>query len=330
MILCAVVSGAPHAAAQTAADRETARTLMDRGDERLEQGQPEEALALYLGAHQIMHVPTTGIEVARTYAILGKLVEARDAALEVLRVPAVPDEPNPFRVARAAAEELARKLAERIPQLRVQIVPREAAERATLNIDGRLIPPAAMSLPQALNPTEHLVQVTAPGFQPAERRLTLASSERKSLLIMLEAAPSGARPERAAAAQRPAPVPLGDQEPAGRGQKRLPWPVWLGIGVGGAGLATGTVAGIISLSRYQAAKRHCDGHTCTPEARRDRDASMVAANVSNVGFALGAAGAVLAVTSWWISSRPSQPALGSVGWVPVSGGGMVRWQSRPW
>jgi hypothetical protein len=187
-----------------------------------------------------------------------------------------------------------------------------------------------MSLSQALNPTEHLVRVTAPGFQPAERRLTLTSSERKLLLITLEAAPSGPRPERAAAAQPLAPAPLGTQGPTGRGQNRLPWPVWLGVGVGGTGLATGTVAGIISLSRYQAAKRHCDGHTCTLEAQPDRDASIVAANVSNVGFALGAAGAVLTVTSWWISSRPNQPALGSLGCVPVSGGGMVRWQSRPW
>ena len=43
-----------------------------------------------------MHVPTTGYEVAHQEAALGMLVEARDMALRVTRLPAEAHEPAPF------------------------------------------------------------------------------------------------------------------------------------------------------------------------------------------------------------------------------------------
>ena len=43
----------------------------------------EGALKRYEAAHEIMGVPTTGIEVARTRAKLGQLVEARAVAIEL-------------------------------------------------------------------------------------------------------------------------------------------------------------------------------------------------------------------------------------------------------
>jgi isocitrate lyase len=82
------------AGAQTDEQRNTARDLMDQGDERVAHQDYAAALTLYRAAHDIMNVPTTGIEVARTLSSLGKLVEARDAALEVLKLPEAPNEPN--------------------------------------------------------------------------------------------------------------------------------------------------------------------------------------------------------------------------------------------
>jgi hypothetical protein len=302
---------------------------MDRGDERIEHGQTEEALRLYLGAHEIMHVPTTGIEVARTYARLGKLVEARDAALEVLRIPVAPEERDPFRVARRAAEELARKLAREIPELMVQIAPPEAAGSATLRIDGRSIPRAAASLPHALDPADHVVEVAARGFKVAERRVALAIGEHKSVLITLEATPQrGAAVGRRAEGRAPATIPPDRPKPMDRG--RLHWPFWVGIDLGAAGLAVGAVAGIVSLNRYDSAKRHCTGNHCTPEAKPDRDASLVAANVSNVGFGLGAVGIVLAVTSWLVAGEPRKENVGRLVLEPVRSGGLLRWEGVTW
>lgn len=53
-----------------------------------------------------MHVPTTGIALARAHAVAGNLVEARDAALEVGPMPHESGEPALFDAARKSAKEL--------------------------------------------------------------------------------------------------------------------------------------------------------------------------------------------------------------------------------
>ena len=69
--------------AQIGRDRETARTLMQQGRELTAKGDLKEALKRFKGADDIMHVPTTGLEVARTQAPLGLLVEARDTIARI-------------------------------------------------------------------------------------------------------------------------------------------------------------------------------------------------------------------------------------------------------
>lgn len=308
--------------AQTAADRETARLLMDRGDEQVERGDFEAALTLYRGADEIMRVPTTGIEVARTYARTGKLVEARDTALEVLRIPVAPDEPQPFKQAREAADRLARELARQIPLLTIEIVPTNALQDALLTVDTRPIPLATVGLPYSLNPTEHRVQVTAQGYVPLEQRVTLTQGERKVLRLELQVAANTLQ-----ASQRPGAdgklgtathtsknvnAPTAPILQPTRDKSRVTWPIWLGISVGGAGLIVGTVAGLVSLDRARDAKAYCEGNQCSQGAKDDRDAALLTANISNVGFAIGALGAATGVAAWWIGHvQPNQPVSAS-------------------
>src|ERR1700712_2316495 len=74
-------------AAPSAAERDTARALMDDGDRLLANAKLPEALERYRAAHAIMHVPTTGVDLARVQARLGLLVEARATAMEVGNLP---------------------------------------------------------------------------------------------------------------------------------------------------------------------------------------------------------------------------------------------------
>src|SRR4051794_38028802 len=71
----------------TPAEKETARALLDEGDREVEKKHYEAALKAFLAADAIMNVPTTGIELAKTQVLLGQLVEARDSALRVTRLP---------------------------------------------------------------------------------------------------------------------------------------------------------------------------------------------------------------------------------------------------
>ncbi len=313
------------AAAQTAAERETARLLMDRGDERVDKGDFVHALDFYRGANEIMHVPTTGIEVARSYAALGNLVEARDAALEVLRMKGSPNDPAPFEAARAAAGELARELADQIPLLVIEVAPDEAVPIASLSVDGRPVPRAIWGLPSSLNPGEHLLQLVAPHYRPTDLSLTLTRGDRRT--VHLEMLPLPA--ERTAASPgQPAAPPVAEHRAASPrttpSGTRLTWPVWLGVGIGGTGLLVGTIAGIVSLERASDAREYCSGNSCSPEAGPDRDAAVQAAHVSNFGWATAALGAALSVTSWWLSGR-AQPAkpTSSVSLATAPGGGLL-------
>lgn len=322
------------AQAQTASDRETARLLMDRGDEQVEKGDFDAALTLYRGADEIMHVPTTGIEVARTYARTGRLVEARDAALEVLRTPVAPDEPQAFKQAREAADRLARELGQQIPLLTIEVVPSSALQHASLTIDTRPIPSATVGLPYSLNPTEHRVQVTAQGYTPIDQRVTLTQGERKSLRLELQPASATVPPLQRPLANGKVPTatsPTVRNAPAASvlvpttDRSRVTWPMWLGISVAGVGVVVGTVAGLVSLERAHEAKAHCDGNQCPQTAKDDRDAAMLTANISNVGFAIGALGAVTGVAAWWIGQAQSNPPSLSMDVLTGARGCILKW-----
>jgi hypothetical protein len=332
-LACALLT--PRALAQSGEERQTARELMDWGDERADQRDFLGALSLYRSAHEIMHVPTTGIEVARTLANLGKPVEARDAALEVLELAEAPDEPKPFTTARAEADQLVRELTGQIPTLRIALSPPEAALDASVLIDG-VASPRALSLPQPLNPEPHRVEVSAPGFRTIVLRVILAPAERESLQLEMQPEPQqpSAPPATPASVATPARAAIprsaksGAPSASSASWGRIGWVTWTGVGVLGAGIVTGTVAGLIVLDRVDAARKYCSGNLCTREARGDLDAAVRAGQVSNIGWAVAGAGGVLAVTSWLVSLPRSShsSAEASLEFVPREGGGVVEWR----
>src|SRR2546425_4050542 len=105
----------------TAADRETARALMKQGVAARDSGDLKGALKNFEAADAIMHVPSTGFEVAKTRAALGMLIEARDVALSIARAPAQPGEPSPFAEARNASQKLSDDLEGRIPSIKLSV-----------------------------------------------------------------------------------------------------------------------------------------------------------------------------------------------------------------
>jgi hypothetical protein len=142
------------ATAQTAEDRETARRTFDEGKARRDAGDAAGALESFRAADAIMNAPTTKLAVARAYLTLGKLVEAREAALKVAQIPVAPNESQPFQDARVSAAHLAGELAGRIPSLEVSI---QGEQPEALTIDGVAIPREAWTAPRRVNPGKHVV-----------------------------------------------------------------------------------------------------------------------------------------------------------------------------
>src|SRR5262249_29380095 len=119
-LLALSISSTALAAEPTAADKETARKFMAEAREKRAANDHKGALQAFQAADAIMHVPTTGLEVARTHAALGQLVEARENALRVARSTPEPDEPAPFKRAREEATQLVDDLGKRIPTITVK------------------------------------------------------------------------------------------------------------------------------------------------------------------------------------------------------------------
>jgi len=301
-------------------DRETARALLDEGDEKFAAKDYAAALKAYRAAYALVTVPTTGVEVAKAQAALGQLVEARDTALAVTRLPRTAQEPAPFTKARAQASDLAQSLLARIPSIEVSVVGARS-DAARVTIDGEALPPAAATLPHKVDPGKHTVVVSAAGFADAAREVTIGegANAKVTLTMTPSTAPSERAPPTSAGSLR------GTTPSAPPNDARGGTPAWAyaGFAVGGVGLAVGAVSGLMSLSKASSAKTHCTGDHCAPDAKDDISSSKTTATISNIAFGAGAAGIVVGVigvaTSGETSRKETRAAAVHV--VPFIGAG---------
>jgi hypothetical protein len=266
----------------TAADKETARRLMTEGRTYRKAGDSKSALKSFQAADDIMHVPTTALEVGRTEVELGQLVEARDTLLAIARLPAAPKEPRAFVEARATAKTLAGELEGRIPSIKLTIQGVPADGVVTVQVDDVPIPAAALGVPRAVDPGHHVISGSlgagsAGGTAPHTTAVDLTEGETKEVTLDM-AAPL-----------------VSDEAPAAK-PPSAPTDTWrlvsyVGFGVGGAALLVGSITGIVAISDLSSAKKMgCVGNQCPPSADGELNTAGTFATVSTVGFVLAAAG----------------------------------------
>ena len=304
-ILAAALTFATVASAEpSAADKETARALMATGRQDRTKGDLQGALKAFTAADAIMRVPTTGLEVARSQVALGLLVEARDTALQVTRLPVLPREPAPFKAAREAADALCEELLTRIPSLTVAVRNVPEGTAATVTIDGAALSAETMGAPRKLDPGRHVVVVTA-GATENRREVDLAEQEAKTIAIDLPPADSVAE-TREPSGSGAAP----EETRTGRstGSKAL---LVGGFGVAGVGLVVGSITGALSLAKTGSIKSSpaCAGTVCNPSEDGELSAARTMATVSTVSFIAAGVGAVVGVVGIFTGGSAA-PATG--------------------
>jgi hypothetical protein len=332
--LCALgllLSAATAAAAPSLAERETARSLMEEGDRLMAQGDARNALTKYQAAHAIMHVPTTGLDVARAHAQLGQLVEARGVAIEVVNAAPAANEPKVFTDARQAASELAEQLETRVPTISVKVTPADGAH--SVMIDDTRLPQAARDVAFRTNPGSHTVQVELPGSAPQRRTVTLQEGQVAVVPFELPQTLAAAVPPPSAAnepslqpqaapeqrpLQQPGPFPM--QQPEQRPYTPMPSQAAdegadprsggrirsiIAFSLGGAALIAGSVTGVMSMSKASDLKERCPADKCPPAARDDLDSVNTLANVANIALPIGAAALVWGLIE--VIAMPSAP-----------------------
>lgn len=299
LVVVAVLTFAANAGAQpTAAEKAAARELMEQGDSRRDKGDLQGALKAFESADGIMHVPTTGLEVARVQADLGKLVEARETAARVLKLPARTNEPAPFVAARKAADQLASELAVRIPTLTIAVTNVEPGQSAQVTLDGETVPPGALDAPRKVNPGKHLVVVRAGAV---EKREDVQVVEREQRAVTFDMKP------KVVAAPKPKPPPTEDTPDT------TPRALMIGgFALAAVGVGVGSVTGLMSISKVNDIKKDCSGDTCPADRQGDIDSARSLGTISSIAFIAAGVGVGVGVVGYFMSKSPpsSEPAVG--------------------
>ena len=313
----------------SAADRENARAYMAEGRTKRDAGDLKAALRAFAAADEVMHVPTTAVEVARTEAMMGLLIEAHDHALQIARSQAKPGEPPPFQEARAAAQRLADDVEPRVPSIRVVL--KNAPDGVTVRIDDATLPAHAVGLPRKLDPGAHVIVAK---LGSTERKMTIQVLEREAKEVPIDWTAEASAPVTTVTSTSPALAPSGAVEtdkPAASSSGGGPWLALgiTGLGLGVASAVVGSVTGIMSISQTNDVKAQCTGNVCPPTLSDGRSTNAVLSTAHNLALVstitfigagvLAAAGTVFVVIA--ATHKPKRLEVGvGLGSVSLSGG----------
>jgi hypothetical protein len=304
-----------HAAAQpSAADLETARTLYKEGKALREEGKVREAREKLKAAHALGQTPITGLELAKTQAALGELVEAREVCMGIARIPVAPDETDRSAAARTEAAQLAEALKPRIPALVIRVPGGQAIPHVV--VDGQPIPVAALGQLRKVNPGRHDVTTTfADGRQS---RVLVDVKEGETAEVNVPLPPPGApvvAPPPAVTAE-PTAQPTDQPVVAHPHKGGLPGYAWAGFSIAIAGLAVGGVTGMLSFTKSKDLETSCPNHQCPPQSHTDLDDAKKLGTISNVAFGAGAIGLILGITGAIVGTDKPAPSTARVsGWI---------------
>jgi hypothetical protein len=334
VVLCmaAALLSAPCYADPTPSQKETARGLMDRGARLRAAGDNAGALKAFLAANEIMHVPSTALQAARAHSALGQLVEARDLALEAARYPERVGEPRAFQKARADAAELARQLASRISSLKIKVL--QPPRGIEVRVDGTSVPlGGGEGIESKVNPGAHRVVAAAPGFEDASVSVDLREAENKSVTLTLKPSAAGKGPalsaEGGASAGEATAETKGTptSQPDHSEHSSTSPLVYVGLGLGAAGIIAGSVTGYVAYSKTTDVQSHCNDNVCPKQFESDADSAKSMAMGSNIACGIGVAGLGLALVGWLALGGKSEPpppaATTSVRMMPLVGPGQV-------
>lgn len=297
----------------TPQEKELARGLMQKGRDARQAHDNKLALESFKAADDIMHVPTTGFELARSQADLGQLVEAHETLLRVMRIPERPDDSQGFKDARGYAKVLDDELLQRIPQIKIAI---EGGNVTSVTVDGVALPAGAGLVPYRVNPGHHLI-VAKGAAAEGRGEIDVAERETKSITVKLVAT---AAPPEPPLEPNPKPPPVAiDVTPKTPAPRTL---TWIGFGVAGAGVLAGSITGIMSMSKKSDLESACNGTRCPPSANDTLSSANTLATISTVSFIVAGVGAGVGVVSLFLAKPPPPNAARVEPWIGAGAAGV--------
>jgi hypothetical protein len=285
---------APASYAQSAADKAAARALADDADAALAAKNYGTAAEKYQKALGLVPTALTlRLGLARAQAGIGKYLEATESYNNIIRTPLDATAPAPFRVAQQEAEREIAETSTRVGAVVITlVVPGGRPGPATpwLQIDDEKIPAALIGERRPANPGRHTIRFRADGFEPAEARVEVKAGATTpvSITLVAAAAPPAttALPPASGDPSAPPPLPPPTTVTADKPDRTA---AYVALGLGGAGVVVGSIAGVLAISKHSSLKSDCqDG--CPSGAQHDIDSYRTTGAISTIGFVVGGVG----------------------------------------
>jgi hypothetical protein len=320
--VAALVIGVGVANAQSDQERAGARAAATQGAEAFKAEKYKDAINYFKRAESLVHAPPHLLFIARANEKLGKLVEAREAYMKIVRERLKPTDPDAFREAQSTAEAELGKLEPRIPSINIQVEGAEGRD-VTVTMDGNEVPSALLGVPMPIDPGEHVFEAKAVGLQPVSQTVSVSEGAKESVQLALTTEGGGESARSSAESD----VTLDTGAPAAGGGLRVP--AYISLGVGAVGLGVGT----FMLIKSGSTRSDADGlfETCNPRICNNNEKNEINSldddadsqhNLGVAGLVIGgigvAAGVTLLVMSGSSSSSeklPSQETAAVRPWV---------------
>ncbi len=234
------------------------------------------------------------------------------------------------------AREQVAVLEKKLARLVVRVDASAAGPSVTL--DDQPLDRTALNTPLPIDPGKHRIGALAPGkiawsteieAPPDRADLTVTIPALEAAVapapppVPAEAAPISPAPPRPLAPLAPAVAPLAPASAPTSGRGEVLKIAYAGFGLGAAGVITGAIAGAITLARAGTIRDACTGDRCGKDQEPEISSATTIANVSNVGFAVGALGVGVGVGALLVA-RSREPATRAAAAVtPILGPGVV-------
>jgi hypothetical protein len=303
--ILAVLLAANTAAAQSgspepsAADLKAAQSRFEEGLSLMQSGNAADACPKFEDSLKIYRASGTLINLALCHEQVGRLASATTEFDESLA--------RAQREHRADREETARShlraLAPRVSHLTVSVASSADVEGLSVSMDGAELHRPSWGVRTMVDPGDHVIVANAPRRAAWTKTVTVGpNADDQSVLVDRLGAEQAPAPTASAPASTVPAVPSKQEATEGGGGRRSAGLIVGGIGL--AGVAVGTVFGIVAATEWAAAGRDCPGNVCPDAQTRSKyDSVGWHADVATIGLAVGAV--ALAVGAYLYFTAPS-------------------------
>jgi hypothetical protein len=298
--LLALGTVAPVAAEDQAENVAAARSLGIQGVQLADSGKCKEAIEKLERAESLYHAPTILGRLGECQVNVGQIVLGSENLNRVVREQLPANAPKAFKDAQERARKALEAALPRIGHLTVSIQVEPKDTPVSVTVSGAAVPPALLGVERPTDPGTHEVVASADGYLPAKTSVDLTEGGRQSITLTLSPDPNAPKPPAAAPPTAAAPlVPVAPPPPAATTRGGNNTLAFVLLGVGGAGIITGGVTGMLAISKKS--DLDCPEKRCSGKDADELDSAKTLALVSTIGFGAGilsaGIGTVLLLTS---------------------------------